>query len=266
MLNFYTFFLFGFLLNTSLVFSQQNDTLKINLNHSNILIVNERGESNEWDFDEEINELKVDKEKKKASICNVGFSLFSNSAKPWNVEYKNRIPYEKIATNNIGYTLYRNLFKFLNNHVTGIAGIGIQSHNISLGENITSINNNQLQFTTDSLFSPSKNKLRCNYIQVPLLISVKPLMLRKPRFQIQVGASLSYRIKSILITKEFEGKNWSKIKTKGDFMLNQYYLNYHLNFIFKNIGLFGQFSTSSIFSDNANDYLFSTGIIISTFK
>ena len=49
-------------------------------------------------------------------------------------------------------------------------------------------------------------------------------------------------------------------------MLNQYYLNYHLNFIFKNIGLFGQFSTSSIFSDNANDYLFSTGIIISTFK
>ena len=102
MLNFYTFFLFGFLLNTSIVFSQQNDTLKINLNHSNILIVNERGESNEWDFDEEINELKEDKEKKKASVCNVGLSLFSNSAKPWNMEYNKRIPYEKIATNTIG--------------------------------------------------------------------------------------------------------------------------------------------------------------------
>lgn len=266
MLNFYTFFLFGFLLNTSIVFSQQNDTLKINLNHSNILIVNERGQSNEWDFDEEINDLNVDKEKKKASIYNFGFSLFSNSAKPWNFEYNNRIPYEKITTNNIGYTLYRNLFKFLNNHVTGIAGIGLQSHNISLGGNITSINNNQLEFATDSLFSPSKNKLRCNYMQVPLLISIKPLLVRKPRFQIQAGASLSYRIKSILITKEFEGKNWSKTKTKGDFMLKQYYLNYHLNFIFKNIGLFSQFSTSSIFTDNTNDYLFSTGIIISTFK
>ena len=249
-----------------MVFAQQKDTLKINLNHSNILIVNERSESNEWDFDKELNELKKDSQKKKASIYNVGLSLFSNSSKPWDTKYNNRIPYEKIATNNIGYTLYKTLFKFLNNHGAVLTGIGVQSHNISLGNYITNINNNKLLFTTDSLFSPSKNKLRCNYFQAPLLISIKPLLLRKPRFQVQLGTSFSFRVKSILITKEFEARDWSKTKTKGDFMLNQYYFNYHVNIIFKNIGLFSQLSTASIFSDNDNDFLFSTGIVISTFK
>jgi|SaaInlStandDraft_1057018.scaffolds.fasta_scaffold41852_2 hypothetical protein len=266
MLKSYTLFLSVFLLNNSMVLAQQNDTLKINLNHSNILIVNEREESNEWDFDKELNQIKKTNHKKKVSVYSIGLSLFSNSPKPWAPKYNNRIPYEEVGTNNVGYNLYKNLFKFLNNHGELLAGIGIQSHNISLGDNTTSINNNKLQFANDSLFSPSKNKLRCTYIQVPLLISIKPLLLSKPRFRIQLGTSFALRVKSILITKEFEGRNWSKTKTKGDFMLNQYYFNYHVNIIFKNIGVFSQFSTSSIFSDNANDYLFSTGVVISPFK
>ncbi len=269
MLNPYFFFLFASLLISSLSWSQQKDTVKIDLKHSNILIVTENKEGNEWDFDKELNEnLKEDKEEKKetATLFNVGLSLFSNSLEPWKNEYNNRIPYESIKSNNLGYTYYKTLFTFLNGYNKVYSGIGIQSCNISLGNNITNVNTSALSFSTDSLFNPTKNKLRCNYIQVPLLLGLHPLKLKKPAFQIQVGASFSYKIKALLITRENDGNNWLKTKTKGDFLLNPYFFNYHVNIIFKRIGLFSQFSSSSIFSDSNNDYLFSTGLIIGTFK
>ncbi len=264
MLKPYTYFLFVLLFTSGIVSGQKKDTVKIALKRSNILIVSESDERNEWDFENDLNEKKEDK-KESASLINIGLSLFSNTHEPWVTQYNNRIPYEPIKSNNLGYTSYKTLLPLLNGYGAIYGGLGIQSHNINLGRNILSSNNN-LAFSIDSLFNPSKNKLRCTYIQVPMLIGLQPLLNKKPRFQIQFGTSFSYKIKSLLITKEFEGKNWEKTKIKGDFMLNQYYFNYHLNIIFKKFGLFSQFAAASMFSDNNRDYLFSTGIVISTFK
>ena len=140
MLKPYTYFLYSFLLVANVVFGQQKDTVKINLKHSNILIVNERGEINEWDFEKELNEKKEEKKRESASLYKIGLSLFSNNPEPWMTKYNYRIPYEIVKSNNFGYTSYKKLFNFLNDHGMIYTGIGLQSYNISLGKNI--VNNN----------------------------------------------------------------------------------------------------------------------------
>ena len=261
-------FAFYFLLfiNLYTVIGQKKDTVKINLKHSNVLIVTESEENNEWDFSEELNEKENQKKGDISStIFNIGIPILSNNIKPWESSYDQRIPFESTSSNIWGYATFRKLFSTLNERCTFFSGMGMQILNLGLEDHVLN-NNSTLEFSKDSLFNPTKNKLRCNYIQVPILIGFQPFLHKKPRFQLQIGASFNYRVKSLLITKEQQQNNWIKSRIKDDFHFAQYYFNYHFNIIFKRLGIFSQFSLNPVFSDNDNDYLFSTGILISTFR
>lgn len=246
----------------------QKDTVSINLKHSKLIIVSDSETENEWDFEgqEKENFTNKKRSKKISSVLNIGNCGLSNNKEAWVWSYNNRIPIEKSKSINWGYNLYANDLKLLNDFISFHPGVGFQSYQIGLNNFRVSQINDSLQFSMDSLFNPIKNKLRCNYLSLPLLIGLHPLIKTKPRFQLQMGIGVEFRIGSNLITKERFIDGFYKTKTKNHHQLSSYFINYKMNLIFKRIGIYSQFSLSPLFNDSPNDLMFSIGILLSNLK
>lgn len=146
-------------------------------------------------------------------------------------------------------------------------GIGINWNMYSFKNNVNmSTSNDSTAFELDTIVDYDKNKLRCTYIQVPLVMGMRLGSLDKP-VGLEFGVIAAYNIGSRLKQKYTLDDNTHKRKIKDDFNINPFKVDAIARISFDNVGLFAKYSLTQMFENDKAPELnqFSVGITIGDF-
>ena len=141
-------------------------------------------------------------------------------------------------------------------------GLGITWNGYHFENNINiSSSNDTTVFFQDTLHDNRKYKLRTTYLELPLLIGTRIGNTEKP-LNIQVGVIGGIRIGSIIKQKFEENGVDQTVKIKDDFNINPFKIDLVAKITFGEVGIFGRYSTTTLFQDGkgAELYPFSIGL------
>ncbi len=166
---------------------------------------------------------------------------------------------------NFQLNLIERQFNIYKNYVKINTGFGIDFHSYSFN-NKTNLNADS-SFTYGTIdstntFTYNKNKLRCTYLQVPLLLEFNTSNNPNKSFHIAVGVIGQYLITSrTKQTLEQNNNNFTKIR-KDNYNLNPFGAKAHVNLGYKNVTVFGEYNLTSLFKANqgAQLYPFTFGV------
>lgn len=166
---------------------------------------------------------------------------------------------------NFQLNLIERQFNIYKNNVKIVTGFGIDFHSYSFN-NKTNLNSDS-SFTwgtidTTNTYTYKKNKLRCAYLQVPLLLEFNTSNNPNKSFHIAMGVIGQYLITS-RTKQELEQKNFDITKIKKDnYNLSPFGAKAHVNIGYKNVTVFAEYSLTSLFKANqgAQLYPFAVGI------
>ena len=271
--------LFGLLFCTVGAFAQKDslkekepDTTKIKIGNSTIIILN-NDDSDDYDFD--FSSKDSSKTCKDGSDDNdtglafdfgmAGYMTPGNSiALPAN---QNLMELNSARSNSVGLTFMFKEARLAKKRLYVRSGLGINWTNYHFKNNINiSTSNDSTAFTTDSIRSFDKYKLRATYLQVPLLIGMRLGDLDHP-FGLQFGVVGSYKIGSAIKQKYTLGESKLKDKVKDDYNLNPFKFEALARVSIDNFGFYAKYSLTELFeSGRAPElYPFSMGITIGGF-
>ena len=271
--------LFGLLFCTVGAFAQKDslkekepDTTKIKIGNSIIIILN-NDDSDDYDFD--FSSKDSSKTCKDGSDDNgtglafdfgmAGYMTPGNSiALPAN---QNLMELNSARSNSVGLTFMFKEARLAKKRLYVRSGLGINWTNYHFKNNINiSTSNDSTAFTSDSIRSFDKYKLRATYLQVPLLIGMRLGDLDHP-FGLQFGVVGSYKIGSAIKQKYTLGESKLKDKVKDDYNLNPFKFEALARVSIDNFGFYAKYSLTELFeSGRAPElYPFSMGITIGGF-
>ena len=271
--------LFGLIFCTAGAFAQKDslkekepDTTKIKIGNSTIIILN-NDDSDDYDFD--FSSKDSSKTCKDGSDDNdtglafdfgmAGYMTPGNSiALPAN---QNLMELNSARSNSVGLTFMFKEARLAKERLYVRSGLGINWTNYHFKNNINiSTSNDSTAFTTDSIRSFDKYKLRATYLQVPLLIGMRLGDLDHP-FGLQFGVVGSYNIGSAIKQKYTLGESKLKDKVKDDYNLNPFKFEALARVSIDNFGFYAKYSLTELFeSGRAPElYPFSIGFTIGGF-
>ena len=271
--------LFGLIFCTAGAFAQKDslkekepDTTKIKIGNSTIIILN-NDDSDDYDFD--FSSKDSSKTCKDGSDDNdtglafdfgmAGYMTPGNSiALPAN---QNLMELNSARSNSVGLTFMFKEARLAKKRLYVRSGLGINWTNYHFKNNINiSTSNDSTAFTTDSIRSFDKYKLRATYLQVPLLIGMRLGDLDHP-FGLQFGVVGSYNIGSAIKQKYTLGESKLKDKVKDDYNLNPFKFEALARVSIDNFGFYAKYSLTELFeSGRAPElYPFSIGVTIGGF-
>jgi len=166
---------------------------------------------------------------------------------------------------NFQLNLFERQFNIYKNYIKINTGFGFDFHSYSFN-NKTNLNADS-SFTYGTLdstnnFTYNKNKLRCAYLQVPLLLEFNTSNNPNKSFHIAVGVIVQYLITSR--TKQVLEQNNNDLKKirKDNYNLNPFGVKAHINMGYKNVTIFAEYSLTSLFKTNQGVqlYPFSMGV------
>jgi len=271
--------LIGLLFCTAGVFAQKDslkekerDTTKIKIGNSTVIILN-NDDSDDYDFDfsskDSSKTCKDDNDDNGMGLAfdfgMAGYMTPANSiALPAN---QNLMELNSARSNTFGFTFMFKEARLAKERLYVRSGLGINWTNYHFKNNINiSTSNDSTAFTTDSIRSFDKYKLRATYLQVPLLIGMRLGDLDHP-FGLQFGVVGSYKIGSAIKQKYTLGESKLKDKVKDDYNLSPFKFEALARVSIDNFGFYAKYSLTELFeSGRAPElYPFSIGITIGGF-
>ncbi len=266
---FITLFTFlGFISNAQ----KEADTTRFKLGKSTVIVINSAPDSLDYNFDFTTGEGSCKKSEDKHQgtqfIIDVGTNGYLNSEGDLELESEDRLMELNYGrSRSIGISFLGDVATLKKDRIFFATGLGFTSNGYHFENNINISNNNDYtEFTLDTILNNSKYKLRVNYLEIPLMLRAQFGSLKKP-FGIQFGLIAGFRVGSIVKQKHNIDGADHKNRIADNYNINPYKLDYIFRLTFSNVGLFGRYSTATLFEKDkaAAVYPFSLGITIGGF-
>lgn len=254
--------LFVFIFNNS-INSQIIDTISINIKNSKLLIISEGENNDEWSFEEEEESKLTKKIKNKLNLSlGVGwFNLYNQSI--FNGQNKfEKIPFNQTNSNTQNLVVYLKHIELIKNKIQLSFGGGMKIQRLNLDFNRSFLTDDSIAFINDPLFNNNKNVLKYKYWNLPLGFTF--LFKSKPLLQFEINNHFLTNGK--LDIKTQRGSEKQRNETTSTFFQKKYYASIRAKLILNKVGLFAEsslISSSTIFD---NQYNFSFGIILCSYR
>ncbi len=201
----------------------------------------------------------------------VGVNGYLNPAGSINLPAKNSYMDLNYARSwNLQLNIIERQFNIVKNNMKLVTGFGFDFHLYELSRN-TNLNADSTftfgSIDTSNAFSYNKNKLRCTYLQVPLLLEFNTSNDPNKTFHIAFGVIGQYlinsRTKQILEQNDYEYK---KIR-KDNYNMSPFAAKAHLNIGYKGWTFFGEYSLTPLFQSGKGPelYPFAAGLRVVPF-
>ena len=149
-----------------------------------------------------------------------------------------------------------------------VTGLGLEFANYSLANKVTLIpdTNRILAYTTNLKYE--KNKLRANYLNVPLLIDFNSSNNSKKNWHFTTGIIAGWRYGAFTKQIYTSGGNKIKTKIKDDYTLNDFKFSATVRIGYRNINVWANYGLNTLFnrSNNPDFYPVAAGITFLPFK
>lgn len=239
------------------------DTTKVTLGKTKVLIVDDKGKSPRQGFKEMINgdPFKV---KSHWAGFELGVNLlmdedFKTDA-PAGYGYLELKPQKSIAIN---FNLYDLEMKLYRRNIMLITGLGLTINNYRFKSDAVLVPNadSVVAFTNPDI-NVKKNKLVATYLTIPLLLEFNTSENPKKTFHLAAGVIGGLRIGSHLKVASSYNNDDTKTKYRDDFNLNPWRYDATVRLGYRNFTLFGSYNMAGLFKDKKGPELntFTAGI------
>lgn len=227
------------------------DTTRVNMGNMEIILVDHSKETDSEQIDT-LDAAPDEKERKKFEAhwagLDMGFNLMMNNSMGTsfdNYEYWENDPARSMTWN---LNILEHKFQIYKQYVGITTGLGFSFTQLAFRDNyILNITTDTLFAAIDTINSYSKNKLRANYLTVPLLIEFATNEDSDKSFYLAAGVVGGVRLSSkIKRTGEFDGKEF-KQEDKGVYGLNSFKLDGTVRMGYGSFGAFASYSLLPLF-------------------
>ncbi|MDI1353362.1 MAG: DUF2807 domain-containing protein [bacterium] len=242
----------------------ENDTTYYNLKHKKIIVIDGFGmEEHEIDVERKFKHWTGFSMGVNGYLTNTGSMTMPKSTEFMDLNYSKSFNYQ--------FNLFEKQFNLISNKMKIVTGFGFDYHLYEFSNKTTL--NPDTSYTwgtidTDSKLAYHKNKLRCTYIQVPLLLEFNTSNDPLKTFHIAVGVVgqflIASRTKQVL---EDEKDEYTKVRKDG-YNLTPFAAKAHVNLGYRGWTVFGEYSVTSLFQPGKGPelYPFSMGIRLIPFS
>jgi hypothetical protein len=239
------------------------DTTRIMLGKTKVLIVDDNGKSPRQGFKEMI-DAGPGKVKSHWSGFEMGVNLFMNEDfkfdSPNGYGYLDLKPQKSIALN---FNLYDLEVKLLRRNIMLVTGLGltINNYRFDSGIHLQPDVDTVIGFT-DPVANIKKNKLVATYLSVPLLLEFNTSENPDKTFHIALGVIGGLKTGSHLKLVKEVGGDESKVKYRDDFNINPWRYDATVRLGYRNFTVFGSYNLAVMFKDKKGPELntFTAGI------
>ena len=251
--------------------TQQTDTIKVG---KFIIIKKNKGTTNQPN-NERTTTIEIDKRQRKPTnlstnwwIFDLGFAnlrdetvynspeansyLNAPTSKPFT---KDDLKLRAGKTSNVNIWIFMQRLNVTKGVLNLKYGLGLEMYNFRYDNNI-SYHKNPAYIFRDSV-SFSKNKLYAGYLTVPFMVNLNTNPGRKKGLSLSAGVSAGYLVGSR--NKQISDER-GKVKTKGNFDLEQFRLAYIGELGLGPVRLFGSYSINPLHEKGLKQYPYSLGI------
>jgi len=172
---------------------------------------------------------------------------------------------------NFQFNIAERQIDLVKNNVKIVTGFGFDYHLFELA-NKTTLNADSSYtwgvIDSTNQYSYKRNKLRCTYIQIPLLLEFNTSNDPDETFHIAVGVIGQFLISSRTKQVLMEGKNETTNVRKDSYNLSPFAAKAHVNLGYKNWTFFGEYSLTSLFQSGKGPelYPFTAGVRVVPFS
>ena len=243
------------LLSSTGLFAQETtpDTTRVNMRKMEIIFVDHSNEEMEGSEDiDTVDAVPSDDDRKKHEAhwagLDMGFGMNMNSAMGTSFDanpYWEKDPARSMTWN---LNILERKFAIVKQYVGITTGLGFSFTQLAFRDNYVLQNNADTLFAViDTVNSYSKNKLRANYLTVPLLIEFATNEDPDKSFYLAAGVVGGVRLSSkVKRTGEFDGKDF-KQSLKGVYGLNSFKLDALVRLGYGDWGAFASYSLMPLF-------------------
>jgi len=242
------------------------DTTKIELKNAYITIISkgEKVESNDWDWEDGIGD-----EKYQLAWWN-GIDLGFNGMVGPDYDLKFADGTEGLRpdvwrSRYIAFNFAQVKARIVKDYVGLTTGLTFQIYSWKYdGGNEFSYGNDSLYITENTSKNITKNKLRAEYLGIPLMLEFNTSLDPDRAFHISVGAVGKVRLGNMYKQKFDQDGDKNKTTIKGDFGFNRWQVDAMARIGYKRLTIYGQVGLLPLFeADNVDDiYSFSAGFFI----
>ncbi len=246
-----------------------SDTTRFKFNNKKILII-------------EGNDSVASKTKKpKKSIWHhwsgveFGFNGLLNSANKTDLGESYNYLQNPGKSYHVAVNFYEKGFNLYKHKINLVTGLGLEFANYSIGNNVTLVPNGPLTVddlrwsTYNYIGDPSmpKNKLRANYLTIPLMLDLNTSKKVKNNWHISAGVIGAWRYGSF--TKQIINTNGNDVKTKikDDYSLNDFKVSATVRAGYRGLNIFANYGLTTLFTkkNNPNLYPVTVGVALGIF-
>lgn len=171
---------------------------------------------------------------------------------------------------NFQFNIIERQINIVKDNVKLVTGFGFDYHLYELANN-TRLNADTSytwgSIDTTGMYAYKRNKLRCTYLQVPLLLEFNTSNDPEKAFHIAFGVIGQFLISSRTKQVLMEGDNKNTLVRKDSYNLGQFAAKAHVNLGYRNWTLFGEYSLTPLFQQGKGPelYPFAAGIRVVPF-
>lgn len=194
-----------------------------------------------------------------------GFNYFLNSANFTNLGSGYNYLQNPGKSYHVALNFFEKDFNLYKNKISIVTGLGLEFANYSIGNNMTLNTNGELPVYLPILqavnIPKQKNKLRANYLTIPMLLDFNTSKFRKNNFHLTMGIIGAWRYGSY--TKQTLSGIKSTIKQKDDFGTNDFKFCATARVGYRNLSLFANYGLTPFFTKTNNPDLYPVTIGVS---
>lgn len=245
----------------------KNDTTKIKLGKSTIIILKNSQDQEDYDYDLS----ECDTSKNDDEWVGISFSIGTNGYMA--PDYELALPAEQslMAINyprsrSFGINVMSRGADIVKDRIYLTAGLGVSWNSYFFKNNVSiTTSNDSTRFIDDSI-EYNKYKLRLTYLEIPLILGARIGNLDHP-IGLQIGVIGGFKIGSMLKRKYKLDETKYKDKIRDDFNINPFKLDAIVRISIDDIGLFARYSLTTLFEKNKAPelYAFSVGFTFGDF-
>lgn len=169
---------------------------------------------------------------------------------------------------NFKFNFWEKDFNLYEEKINIVTGLGIECANYSLKNKVILVPDANTISAMNTGIKYEKNKLRANYINVPLLLDFNTSNNQKKNWHFTTGVIAGYRYSSF--TKQIYNIAGNDIKTKvkDDYNMNDFKFSAVLGIGYRNINLWANYGLNTLFTKSGNPdfYPVAVGITLVPFK
>jgi len=233
----------------------KSDTTKVSLGDTQILIVDDKPDTDSLDVDWDNSDLS-DSDKKYELTHWGGIDIGVNvlltksgssdldSADQWlQLDYARSLSFR--------FNLFEEKIRIYKDYVGLIVGAGLTYNSYGLKKNVSLETNDSLGtyavVVPDSVADYSKNKLRASYINIPLMLEFNTSADNDKSFHIAAGVIGGWKMGSIAKQKWEDGDDKNSIRRKADYNMTPFTLDLTARVGYKNFTAFATYGVTPLF-------------------